>query len=82
MQGVAQPQDSKRPADQCIEGDQPFQAKNALALVEKFRSLAGLALEALFEMRRAQPRTELAGLFGGQRMTRPSWPVFSPGLGT
>jgi hypothetical protein len=41
-----------------------------------------LALQALLEMRCPQPCAQLAGFFGGQRITRPSWPGFSPGLGT
>lgn len=51
-QSLANPEDSKHPADQRVEGNQPFQTKNSLALMKKFRALAGLALQALLKMRR------------------------------
>jgi hypothetical protein len=41
-----------------------------------------LALHALFKKRDTKALLESLCLGRGQRITRPSWPGFSPGLGT
>ena len=81
-QRLADSENSKHPTNQGIEGKQSLQAENPLGLVDKFRAFAGLALHALFKKRDTEALSESLGLGRGQRSTRPSWPGFSPGLGT
>ena len=81
-QGLADSEYSKNPTEQGIKRNQTLQPKYPLALVQKFRALDGLALQAFLKQTCAEPGTELLFLGSGQRSTRPSWPGFSPGLGT
>ena len=83
-QRLAKAEDIKHPADNGIKWKQALESKNPLALVLEFRALAGLAFQPLLEKRGAEPFAEFA-THGGildQRITRPSWPGFSPGFGT
>jgi len=81
-QELADSENSKNSAEQGIKRNQSLQPEYPLALVLEFRALAGLALQAFLKKISAEPCAKLLFLEGGQRSTRPSWPGFSPGLGT
>jgi hypothetical protein len=90
-QNRAEPKDSQSTIKHGIEREETLQTENALALMEEMRALVGLPLQSLFEENRPEPPTKVASHFGihgspacepDQRITRPSWPRFSPGFGT
>jgi hypothetical protein len=81
-QELADSENSKNSAEQGIKRNKALQPEYPLALVLEFRALTGLALQPFLKKIRADPLAEMLFLDGGQRSTRPSWPGFSPGLGT
>ncbi len=83
-QGLTKTEELQDGADSDIERDQSLESKNSLALVLELCPLAGLTLEPLLEKLVTKTLAEIprhAGLLD-QRITRPSWPGFSAGLGT
>jgi hypothetical protein len=83
-QGLTKTEELQDGADSGIERDQSLESKNSLALVLELHTLSGLTLEPLLEKPVAKTLAEIprhAGMLD-QRITRPSWPGFSPGLGT
>ena len=83
-QGLTKTEELQDGADSGIERDQSLESKNSLALVLELCPLAGLPFQALLEKPVAKTLAEIprhAGMLD-QRITRPSWPGFSAGLGT